>query len=103
MSAASKEKQKAVVPEEGENDYRELQTEEEEDEEDGEMAAQCFQHMQCNKKLIQKKANKAKEAVVIAYKVQSDFLGHIPNGLGVKILFVGAEANCAAAYKYNTG
>ncbi|KAG6875571.1 hypothetical protein C0992_003263 [Termitomyces sp. T32_za158] len=118
--AAGKEKQRA------------LQSEEEEEAEEGELAAQRFQRVQHNKKLAKKKANKAKAAAALAHRVQNDFSGCIPDGLGVKVwgpldverlnlcfcgalgpchyylyltntVFVGADANCAAAFEFSSG
>ncbi|KAG6875509.1 hypothetical protein C0992_003553, partial [Termitomyces sp. T32_za158] len=51
---------------------------------EGEMTAQHFQCVQCNKKLA-KKENRAKNAVALAHRAQNNFSGHIPDGLGVKV------------------
>ncbi|KAG6882493.1 hypothetical protein C0992_011524, partial [Termitomyces sp. T32_za158] len=79
-----------------------------------------------------KKANRAKAAAAIAHRAQNDFSGRIPDGLGVKVwgpldverlnscfrgglgpccyyssltntVFVGADANCAAAFEFSSG
>ncbi|KAG6882140.1 hypothetical protein C0995_015719, partial [Termitomyces sp. Mi166 len=99
--------------------------------EEGESAAQRFQHVQYNKKLAAKKANKAKTEAALQHRAINDFSGHIPNELGVKVwgpldveqlnscftgalsdcvyysvhnnaIFVGADANWAAAFEYSS-
>ncbi|KAG6875075.1 hypothetical protein C0992_005304 [Termitomyces sp. T32_za158] len=108
------------------------QSKEEEEAEEGELAAQHFQCMQRNKKLTKKKANRAKAAAAIAHRVQNDFSGRIPDGLGVKVwgpldverlnscfcgalgpccyysslmntVFVEADADRAAAFEFSSG
>ncbi|KAG6882046.1 hypothetical protein C0992_012899, partial [Termitomyces sp. T32_za158] len=88
--------------------------------------------MQRNKKLAKKKANRAKAAAAIAHRAQNNFSGRIPDGLGVKVwgplnverlnscfrgalgpccyyssltntVFVGADMNRAAAFKFSSG
>ncbi|KAG6870797.1 hypothetical protein C0995_010576 [Termitomyces sp. Mi166 len=58
--AASKGKGKAVATVNDESDYGQSSSEEEQELEEGESAAQRFQHVQQNKKLTSKKANAAK-------------------------------------------
>ncbi|KAG6883684.1 hypothetical protein C0992_008134, partial [Termitomyces sp. T32_za158] len=130
-AATGKGKQRAVPAIKDDSDYGQSQSEEEEAEE-GESAAQRFQRMQRNKKLAKKKANRAKAAAAIAHRAQNDFSGRIPDGLGVKVwgpldikrlnscfrgalgpccyyssltntVFVGADANRAAAFKFSSG
>ncbi|KAG6894790.1 hypothetical protein C0992_004671 [Termitomyces sp. T32_za158] len=130
--AVDKGKQRAVPAIEDDSDYGQLQSEEEEEAKEGELAAQRFQHVQHNKKLTKKKANRAKVAAAIAHRAQNDFSGRIPDGLGVKVwgpldverlnscfcgalgpccyylsltntVFVGADANHAAAFEFNSG
>ncbi|KAG6895127.1 hypothetical protein C0992_003047 [Termitomyces sp. T32_za158] len=84
-AAAGKGKQWAMPTIEDDSDYEQLQSEEEEEAKEGESAAQRFQHVQRNKKLAKKKANKAKAAVAIAHRAHNDFSGRIPDGLGVKV------------------
>ncbi|KAG6895649.1 hypothetical protein C0992_000190 [Termitomyces sp. T32_za158] len=129
---ACKGKQRAVPAIEDDSDYGQSQSEEKEEAEEGKSAAQRFQHMQRNKKLAKKKTNKAKAAVALVHRAQNDLSGHIPDGLGVKVwglfdverlnscfhgglgpchyylyltntVFVGADANCAAAFKFSSG
>ncbi|KAG6880647.1 hypothetical protein C0995_005187, partial [Termitomyces sp. Mi166 len=59
-AAASKGKGKAVATVDDESDYRQSLSEEEQESEEGELAAQGFQRVQQNKKLALKKANTAK-------------------------------------------
>ncbi|KAG6899310.1 hypothetical protein C0993_011327 [Termitomyces sp. T159_Od127] len=66
-TAASKGKQQVIPTEEDESDYGQLSSEAEEEEEEGKTPTQCFQHVQCNKKLA-KKANKAQAAATLAYR-----------------------------------
>ncbi|KAG6895675.1 hypothetical protein C0992_013329 [Termitomyces sp. T32_za158] len=131
-AAVDKGKQQAVPAIEDDSDYGQSQSKEEEEAKEGELAAQRFQHVQRNKKLAKKKANRAKAAAAIAHRAQNDFSGRIPDGLGVKVwglldvewlnscfhgalgpccyyssltntVFVGADANCAAAFKFSSG
>ncbi|KAG6875739.1 hypothetical protein C0992_002592 [Termitomyces sp. T32_za158] len=131
-AAASKGKQRVVPTEEDDSDYGQLSLEVEEEEEEGEMPAQRFQRVQQNKKLAKKKANRAQAAAALAHRAQNDFSGCIPDRLGVKIwgpldverlnscfrgalgpsfyysyrtntVFVGANANCAAAFEFGSG
>ncbi|KAG6892326.1 hypothetical protein C0992_000909, partial [Termitomyces sp. T32_za158] len=130
-AAASKGKQKAVPTEEDASDYGQSSSEEEEEEE-GETPAQRFQRVQRNKKLAKKKANRAQAAAALTHRAQNEFSGRIPDGLGVKIwgpldverlnscfrgalgpsfyysyrsntVFVGADANRAAAFEFGSG
>ncbi|KAH0587406.1 hypothetical protein J132_06913 [Termitomyces sp. J132] len=130
--ATSKGKTKAVPTEEDSSDYGQSSEEEEEEEEEGETPAQRFQHVQRNKKLAKKKANRAEAAAALACRVQNNFSGRIPDGLGVKIwgplnverlnsffcgalgplfyylywtntVLMGADANHVAAYKFSSG
>ncbi|KAG6863559.1 hypothetical protein C0993_011077 [Termitomyces sp. T159_Od127] len=127
-SATSKGKTKAVPMEEDASDYGQSSKEDKEEEE-GETPAQRIQQ---NKKLTKKKANRAEAAAALARRAQNDFSGRIPDGLGVKIwgplnveqlnsffrralgpsfyyshqtntVLVGADANRAAAYEFNSG
>ncbi|KAG6858686.1 hypothetical protein C0995_014737, partial [Termitomyces sp. Mi166 len=111
--------------------YGELSSEHEWESEEGESAAQRFQHMQYNKKLAAKKASKAKAEAALQHRAINDFSGCIPNGLGVKVwglldveqlnlcftgapshcvyysvhnntIFVRADANRAAAFEYSS-
>ncbi|KAG6871622.1 hypothetical protein C0992_010586, partial [Termitomyces sp. T32_za158] len=131
-AAVDKGKQRAVPSIDDDSNYGQLQSEEEEEAEEGESAAQRFQRMQRNKKLAQKKANKAKAVAALAHRAQNDYSGCIPDGLGVKVwglldveqlnscfcgalgpccyysyltnaVFVGADANCAAAFEFSSG
>ncbi|KAG6881506.1 hypothetical protein C0993_001127, partial [Termitomyces sp. T159_Od127] len=131
-SAASKGKTKAVPMEEDASDYGQSSKEDKEEEEEGKTPAQRFQRVQQNKKLAKKKANRAEAAAALARRAQNDFSGRIPDGLGVKIwgplniewlnsffrgalgplfyysyrtntVLMGADANCAATYKFSSG
>ncbi|KAG6859441.1 hypothetical protein C0995_008403 [Termitomyces sp. Mi166 len=130
-AAASKGKKKIVLTLSDKSDYGEPSSEHEQELEEGESAAQRFQHVQYNKKLATKKANKAKAEAALQHRAINDFSGHIPNRLGVKVwgplnverlnlcftgalsdcmyysvhnnaIFVGADANRAAAFKYSS-
>ncbi|KAG6886642.1 hypothetical protein C0992_002975 [Termitomyces sp. T32_za158] len=130
--AASKGKQRVVPTKEDDSDYGQSSLEAEEEEEEGKMPAQCFQHVQQNKKLAKKKANRAQAAAALAHRAQNNFLSCIPDGLGVKIwgpldverlnscfcgalgpsfyysyqtntVFMGANASHAAAYEFGSG
>ncbi|KAG6870951.1 hypothetical protein C0995_009447 [Termitomyces sp. Mi166 len=130
-AAASKGKRKIVPMLSDKSDYGELLSEHERELEEEESAAQCFQHMQYNKKLAAKKANKAKAEAALQHRAINDFSGHIPDGLGVKVwgpldveqlnscfigalsdcvyysvhnntIFVRANANQAAAFEYSS-
>ncbi|KAG6883811.1 hypothetical protein C0992_007726 [Termitomyces sp. T32_za158] len=131
-AAASKGKQRIVPTEEDASDYGQSSLEAEEEEEESETPAQRFQRVQQNKKLTKKKANRAQAAAALTYRAQNEFSGCIPDGLGVKIwgpldveqlnscfcrafgpsfyysyqtntVFVGADANRAAAFKFGSG
>ncbi|KAG6884466.1 hypothetical protein C0992_006274, partial [Termitomyces sp. T32_za158] len=84
-AAASKGKQWVVPTKEDDSNYGQLSSKQEEEEEEGEMATQCFQRVQWNKKLAKKKANQAQAAATLAHSAQNYFSGCIPDGLGVKI------------------
>ncbi|KAG6858055.1 hypothetical protein C0995_003025, partial [Termitomyces sp. Mi166 len=84
-AAASKGKGKIVPTLSDESDYGELLSEHEQESEEGESAAQRFQHVQYNKKLAAKKASKAKAEAALQHRAINDFSGCIPNGLGVKV------------------
>ncbi|KAG6859161.1 hypothetical protein C0995_011059 [Termitomyces sp. Mi166 len=130
-AAASKGKGKVVPMLSDESNYGELLSEHKWESEEGESAAQCFQHMQYNKKLAAKKANKAKAEAALQHRAINDFSGRIPNRLGVKVwgplnverlnscftgaisdcvyysvhnntIFIGANANQAAAFEYSS-
>ncbi|KAG6895918.1 hypothetical protein C0995_012074 [Termitomyces sp. Mi166 len=124
--AASKGKGKIVPTLSDESDYGESSSEHEQKSEEGESAAQCFQHVQYNKKLTAKKANKAKAEAALQHRAINDFSGCIPDRLGVKVwrlldvewlnlcftgalsdlhnnaIFVRANANQAAAFEYSS-
>ncbi|KAG6858390.1 hypothetical protein C0995_000354, partial [Termitomyces sp. Mi166 len=124
-------KEKIVPMLSNKSDYGELLSEHERESEEGESAAQRFQHVQYNKKLAAKKANKAKAEAALQHRAINDFSGCIPNGLGVKVwglldvewlnscftgalsdcmyysvhsnaIFIGADANQAAAFEYSS-
>ncbi|KAG6896121.1 hypothetical protein C0995_011743 [Termitomyces sp. Mi166 len=130
-AAASKGKGKIVPTLSDKSDYGESLSEHERESEKGESAAQHFQRVQYNKKLTAKKAYKAKAEAALQHRAINDFSGHIPNGLGVKVwgpldverlnlcftgalsncmyysvhnnaIFVGANANWAAAFEYSS-
>ncbi|KAG6870407.1 hypothetical protein C0995_013202, partial [Termitomyces sp. Mi166 len=130
-AAASKSKGKIVPTLSDESDCGESLSEHERESEEGESAAQHFQHVQYNKKLTAKKANKAKAEAALQHRAINDFSGRIPDGLGVKVwgplnverlnscftgalsncmyylvhsnaIFVGADANQAAAFEYSS-
>ncbi|KAG6882759.1 hypothetical protein C0992_010736 [Termitomyces sp. T32_za158] len=84
-AATGKGKQQAVPAIDDDSDYGQSQSKEEEEAKEGESAAQRFQHVQRNKKLAKKKANRAKAAAALVHRAQNDFSGHIPDGLGVKV------------------
>ncbi|KAG6868889.1 hypothetical protein C0995_004050, partial [Termitomyces sp. Mi166 len=83
-AAASKGKEKIVPTLSDKSDYGESLSEHEWESEEGESAAQHFQHVQYNKKLTAKKANKAKAEAALQHRAINDFSGCIPDGLGVK-------------------
>ncbi|KAG6882794.1 hypothetical protein C0995_013743, partial [Termitomyces sp. Mi166 len=130
-AAASKGKGKIVLTLSDESDYGESLSEHERESEEGESAAQRFQRVQYNKKLAAKKANKAKAEAALQHRAINDFSGRIPDGLGVKVwgplnveqlnscftgalsdcvyysvhnnaIFIGANANQAAAFEYSS-
>ncbi|KAG6883052.1 hypothetical protein C0995_013171 [Termitomyces sp. Mi166 len=125
-AAASKGKGKIVPTLSDESDYGESSSEHEQESEEGESAAQCFQRVQYNKKLAAKKVNKAKAEAALQHRAINDFSRRIPNRLGVKVwgpldvewlnscftgalsdlhsnaIFVGADANQAAAFEYSS-
>ncbi|KAG6886336.1 hypothetical protein C0995_008639 [Termitomyces sp. Mi166 len=121
-AAMSKGKGKAVAT---------ILSEDKQESEEGKLAAQRFQCMQWNKKLAMMKANVAKAEAAQQHWAINDFSDHIPNGLGVKVwgpldveqlnscfrgalgdcmyyspysntVHVGADANWAAAFKFNS-
>ncbi|KAG6858651.1 hypothetical protein C0995_014980, partial [Termitomyces sp. Mi166 len=129
-ATVSKSKGKVVPTLSDKSDYGESLSVHEREEEEGESVAQRFQRMQYNKKLAAKKARKAKAEAALQHRAINDFSGRIPNGLGVKVwgplnvewlnscfrgalsncayysvhnnaIFVGADANQAAAFKYS--
>ncbi|KAG6871807.1 hypothetical protein C0995_016338 [Termitomyces sp. Mi166 len=114
-AAVSKGKAKVVATVNNESDYGQSSSEEEQELEERESAAQRFQHVQRNKKLTLKKANAAKARDAQQHRAINDFSRHIPNRLGVKVwgpndvewlnfntVHVGADANQAAAFKHNS-
>ncbi|KAG6869602.1 hypothetical protein C0995_001836, partial [Termitomyces sp. Mi166 len=129
-AATSKGKGKAVATVDDKSDYGQSLSEDKQELEEGELAAQRFQHMQQNKKLASKKANVAKARDAQQHRAINDFSGCIPDGLGVKVwglnnveqlnscfqgalgdcmyyspysntVHVGADANQAAAFEHN--
>ncbi|KAG6859178.1 hypothetical protein C0995_010936 [Termitomyces sp. Mi166 len=129
-AAASKGKEKVVPTLSDESDYSESLSVHEQESEEGESVAQHFQRMQYNKKLAAKKARKAKAEAALQHRAINDFSECIPDGLEVKVwgsldveqlnscfrgalsdcvyysvhnnaIFVGADANRAAAFKYS--
>ncbi|KAG6886540.1 hypothetical protein C0995_007065 [Termitomyces sp. Mi166 len=102
-AAAPKGKGKIVLTLSDKSDYRESSSEHEQESEEGESVAQRFQHVQYNKKLAAKKANRAKAEAALQHRAINDFSGRISDGLGVKsnAIFVGADANQAAAFEYS--
>ncbi|KAG6898593.1 hypothetical protein C0995_009192, partial [Termitomyces sp. Mi166 len=95
-----------------ESDYGELSSEHERELEEEESVAQCFQHMQYNKKLAAKKASKAKAEAALQHRAINDFSGCILDGLGVKVwgpldverlnsCFTGALSNCVYYSAHN--
>ncbi|KAG6858351.1 hypothetical protein C0995_000587 [Termitomyces sp. Mi166 len=83
-AAASKSKGKIVPMLSDESDYGESLSEHEQESEEGESAAQCFQRMQYNKRLAAKKVSKAKAEAALQHRAINDFSGCIPNKLRVK-------------------
>ncbi|KAG6895842.1 hypothetical protein C0992_012140 [Termitomyces sp. T32_za158] len=131
-AAVDKGKQRAVPAIEDDSNYGQSQSEEEEEAEERELASQHFRRVQRNKKLTKKKANRAKAVAAIMHRAQNDFSGRIPDDLGVKVwgplnvkrlklcfcralgpcyyylylmntVFVGADANHAAAFEFSSG
>ncbi|KAG6893820.1 hypothetical protein C0995_015933 [Termitomyces sp. Mi166 len=129
--AASKGKGKIVPTLSDESNYGESLSEHEWELEEEESVAQRFQRVQYNKKLAAKKANKAKAEAALQHRAINNFSGCIPDRLGVKVwrpldveqlnlcftgalsdcvyysvhnnaIFVGADANRAAAFKYSS-
>ncbi|KAG6900085.1 hypothetical protein C0993_003140 [Termitomyces sp. T159_Od127] len=84
-TAAKKGKHCEAPPVNNNSNYGELQSKEEEEEEEGKTPAQHFQHVQQNKKIAKKKANKTKAVATLAHQAQNNFSGHISHGLGVTI------------------
>ncbi|KAG6858939.1 hypothetical protein C0995_012780, partial [Termitomyces sp. Mi166 len=103
-AAASKGKGKVVATSKDESDYGQFLLEDKQKSEEGESAAQRFQHVQRNKKLAMKKANVAKAEAAQQHWAINDFSGHIPDRLGVKVntVHIRADANQAAAFKFNS-
>ncbi|KAG6877228.1 hypothetical protein C0993_009311, partial [Termitomyces sp. T159_Od127] len=67
-TAATKKGKHCEAPSvDNDSNYGELQFEEEKEEEEGKMPAQRFKHIQWNKKIAKKKANKAKAAATLAH------------------------------------
>ncbi|KAG6871179.1 hypothetical protein C0995_007515 [Termitomyces sp. Mi166 len=129
-AAASKGKEKVVLTLSDESNYGESLSMHKRESEEGESVAQRFQHVQYNKKLAAKKARKAKAEAALQHRAINDFSGCIPDGLEVKVwgplnverlnscfrgalsncvyysvhnntIFVGADANQAAAFEYS--
>ncbi|KAG6893703.1 hypothetical protein C0995_016308 [Termitomyces sp. Mi166 len=129
-AAASKGKGKVVPTLSDESDYGESLSMHEQESEKGESEAQCFQCVQYNKKLTAKKVKKAKAEAALQHRAINDFSGCISDGFGVKVwgpldverlnscfrealsdcvyysvhnnaIFVGADANRAAAFEYS--
>ncbi|KAG6869390.1 hypothetical protein C0995_003556, partial [Termitomyces sp. Mi166 len=130
-AAVSKGKGKIVLTLSDKSNYGESLSEHKRESEEGESAAQCFQHVQYNKKLAAKKANKAKAEAALQHRAINDFSGCIPDGLGVRVwgplnveqlnscftgalsdcvyysvhnnaIFVRADANQAVAFEYSS-
>ncbi|KAG6869831.1 hypothetical protein C0995_000224 [Termitomyces sp. Mi166 len=120
---ASKGKGKVVPTLSDKSDYGESLSKHERESEEGESVAQRFQRMQYNKKLAAKKARKAKAEAALQHRAINNFSGCVLDGLGVKVwgllnveqlnlcfrgalmhnnaIFIGADANWAAAFKYS--
>ncbi|KAG6884719.1 hypothetical protein C0995_009962 [Termitomyces sp. Mi166 len=125
-AAMSKGKGKVVAIIKSESDYGQFSSEDKQELEESESAAQHFQH-----KLATKKANVAKAEAAQQHWAINDFSGHIPDRLGVKVwgplnveqlnscfqgalddcmyyspysntVHVGADANQAAAFEFNS-
>ncbi|KAG6893880.1 hypothetical protein C0995_015744, partial [Termitomyces sp. Mi166 len=123
-------KGKVVLTLSDKSDYNESSSEHKRESEEGESVAQRFQHVQYNKKLTAKKANKAKAEAALQHRAINDFSGRIPDRLRVKVwgplnveqlnscfrgtlsdcvyysvhnnaIFVRADANWAVAFKYS--
>ncbi|KAG6893504.1 hypothetical protein C0995_000319, partial [Termitomyces sp. Mi166 len=130
-AAAPKGKEKIVLTLSDKSNYGESSSEHEWESEEGESAAQRFQHVQYNKKLTAKKVSKAKAEAALQQRAINDFSGRIPDGLGVKVwgpldverlnlcftgalsdcvyysvhnnaIFIGPDANQAAAFEYSS-
>ncbi|KAG6887013.1 hypothetical protein C0995_002394 [Termitomyces sp. Mi166 len=84
-AAMSKGKRKAVATIKNENDYGQFLSENKQESEEGESAAQHFQRVQQNKKLTTKKANVAKAEAAQQHWAINDFSGCISDGLRVKV------------------
>ncbi|KAG6884494.1 hypothetical protein C0995_010266, partial [Termitomyces sp. Mi166 len=80
----SKGKGKIVLTLSDKSDYGESLSEHVWESDEGGSAAQRFQHVQYNKKLAAKKANKAKAEAALQHRAINDFSGRISDGLGVK-------------------
>ncbi|KAG6897659.1 hypothetical protein C0995_010292, partial [Termitomyces sp. Mi166 len=111
----SKGKGKVVATVDDESNYGQSLSEDEQESEEGESAAQRFQHVQQNKKLALKKVNAAKARDAQQHWAINDFSERIPDGLRMKVwglnnverlnsntVHVRANANQAAAFKYNS-
>ncbi|KAG6870318.1 hypothetical protein C0995_013814 [Termitomyces sp. Mi166 len=100
----SKSKEKAVAMVNNESNYGQSLSEDKQESEEEESAAQRSQHVQQNKKLASKKANVAKARDAQQHQAINDFSGCIPNRLGVKVntVHIGADANQAAAFEHNS-
>ncbi|KAG6869585.1 hypothetical protein C0995_002026, partial [Termitomyces sp. Mi166 len=99
-AAASKGKGKIVLTLSDKSDYSESSSEHEQELEEGESVAQRFQHVQYNKRLTAKKANKAKAEAALQHRAINDFSGRIPDRLGVKVW---GPLNVSAACHVHTG
>ncbi|KAG6882293.1 hypothetical protein C0995_015068 [Termitomyces sp. Mi166 len=100
----SKGKGKVVAMVNNESNYGQSLSEDEQESEEGESAAQRFQCMQQNKRLASKKANVAKARDAQQHRAINDFSECIPDGLGVKVntVHIGADANWAVAFEHNS-
>lgn len=67
------------------SNYKKSSLEQEEEAEEEEMAADCFQHVVCNKHIAKKKADCVKAEQVLKYQAENDFSGRIPNRLEMKV------------------
>ncbi|KAG6859038.1 hypothetical protein C0995_012084, partial [Termitomyces sp. Mi166 len=84
-ATASKSKGKVVPTLSDKSNYGELSSMHKWELEEGKSVAQCFQHVQYNKRLAAKKVRKAKAEAALQHRAINDFSGCIPDRLGVKV------------------